>query len=184
MKEAEIEYCIYEHPKKKYFGVLVTEPCTHFAKYDLKRRPFLGPTSTSHDLAFLMANFAELKAGDFVLDPFVGTGSILVACSHFNTFAFGSDIDVRVIQGYKVGKKAKKHLPGMENITRYDIFTNFNWYNLPLPMISAMDWSRPSYEHEEIFDAIVCDPPYGVRARSQKTKTAKEKTVKYMPEDE
>jgi len=43
-----------------------------------------------------------------VLDPFLGTGSLLVACSHFEIYAFGGDIDIRVLQGYKVGKKAKK----------------------------------------------------------------------------
>ena len=29
-----------------------------FAKYDLEKRPYLGPTSTDHELAFLMANQA------------------------------------------------------------------------------------------------------------------------------
>ena len=29
---------------------------TYYAKYDLKKRPYLGPTSTDHELAFLMAN--------------------------------------------------------------------------------------------------------------------------------
>lgn len=116
-----------------------------------------------------------------MLDPFVGTGSLLVACSHFNTFAFGSDIDIWVLQGYKVGKKAKKDLPGMEKITWYDIFTNFKWYGLPLPNILAMDWSYPIYQHREIFDAIVCDPPYGIWAGSKKTKATDEKSNKYLP---
>ena len=29
---------------------------TFFAKFDLNKRPYLGPTSTDHELAFLMAN--------------------------------------------------------------------------------------------------------------------------------
>ena len=82
-----------------------------------------------------------MKEGDIVLDPFVGTGSILVACAHFNTMAFGSDIDVRVLQGIKVGKKARKELPGMEKIEKYNVFTNFDWYELPRPNILAMDFS-------------------------------------------
>lgn len=31
-----------------------------FAKYDLNKRPYLGPTSTDHELAFLMANQAQV----------------------------------------------------------------------------------------------------------------------------
>jgi tRNA G10 N-methylase Trm11 len=29
---------------------------TFFGKYNLKKRPYLGPTSTDHELALLMAN--------------------------------------------------------------------------------------------------------------------------------
>jgi tRNA (guanine10-N2)-methyltransferase len=47
-------------------------------KYDLKKRFYLGPTSLDHALAFIMANAARVKRGGFVLDPFVGTASILV----------------------------------------------------------------------------------------------------------
>jgi tRNA (guanine10-N2)-methyltransferase len=46
----------------------------------LKKRPYLGPTSTDHEIAFLMANQANIKDGDLVYDPFVGTGSIAIAC--------------------------------------------------------------------------------------------------------
>lgn len=52
---------------------------TYYAKYDLKKRPYLGPTSTDHELAFLMANQGQIKQGDFVYDPFAGTGSIATA---------------------------------------------------------------------------------------------------------
>ena len=51
--------------------------------YDLTKRPYLGPTSLKHFLAFLMVNQAKVKAGDFVYDPFAGSCSIPIACSHF-----------------------------------------------------------------------------------------------------
>ena len=34
-------------------------------------------------LAIIMANQAQVKLGDMVLDPFVGSGSLLVAAAHF-----------------------------------------------------------------------------------------------------
>jgi tRNA G10 N-methylase Trm11 len=43
-----------------YFGLQLVnnrvEEDTYHFKYDLKKRPYLGPTSTDHQLAFLMAN--------------------------------------------------------------------------------------------------------------------------------
>ena len=52
---------------------------TFYSKYNLKKRPYLGPTSMDHELAFMMANQGLVQPGDWVYDPFVGTGSIAVA---------------------------------------------------------------------------------------------------------
>lgn len=51
--------------------------------YQLKSRKYLGPTAMDAEIAFLMANQAQVKPGKLVYDPFVGTGSILVAAAHF-----------------------------------------------------------------------------------------------------
>lgn len=48
-------------------------------KYDLKKRLYIGPTSLDHSLAILMANASMIKKGSIVLDPFVGTASLLVS---------------------------------------------------------------------------------------------------------
>ena len=88
---------------------------TYYTKYNLKLRPYLGPTSTDHELAFLMANQAQVAPGDLVYDPFVGTGSIAVALQHFQAMVMGSDLDIRVLKGYAVGGKTKnKGIPGLD----------------------------------------------------------------------
>lgn len=51
--------------------------------YQLKSRTYLGPTAMDAEVAFLMANQALATSGKLVFDPFVGTGSILVAAAHF-----------------------------------------------------------------------------------------------------
>lgn len=51
--------------------------------YQLKSRNYLGPTAMDAEMAFLMANQALASSGKLVYDPFVGTGSILVAAAHF-----------------------------------------------------------------------------------------------------
>jgi tRNA G10 N-methylase Trm11 len=48
-------------------------------KYDLKKRLYIGPTSLDHTLAIIMANSCLVKKGSLVLDPFVGTASVLVS---------------------------------------------------------------------------------------------------------
>jgi tRNA (guanine10-N2)-methyltransferase len=42
-----------------------------------------------------------------VLDPFVGSGSILIAASHHNALCFGGDIDSRILHGKGVGRANK-----------------------------------------------------------------------------
>jgi tRNA (guanine10-N2)-methyltransferase len=51
------------------------------------------------ELSLIMANMALVKPGSFVLDPFVGTGSFLISCSHFGAFTIGADIDGRQLRG-------------------------------------------------------------------------------------
>lgn len=65
-------------------------------RYALPQRLYLGPTSMDHEMAFLMCTMAHVHRGAFVLDPFVGTGSILIAAAHFGAVTMGADIDIRV----------------------------------------------------------------------------------------
>jgi tRNA (guanine10-N2)-methyltransferase len=113
-----------------------------------------------------------------VYDPFVGTGSIAIALQFFNAFVIGSDLDMRVLKGYGVGAKTRNEgIEGLDKIDKFNIFTNFKHYRMPIPDFLAMDISAPQFDMRldaqnltvrPIFDSIVCDPPYGVRARSQK----------------
>lgn len=144
------------------------------SKYRLSKREYLGPTSTDNDLAFLMVNEARVTEKSMVLDPFVGTGSILVAAQHFGALCFGSDIDMRVLKGLKVGKSRI----GREA----DIFTNFTNYGLQLPDILSCDNSKPAWGLPSIFDAIICDPPYGVRARSRTAGNKTMPTQSFIPD--
>jgi tRNA (guanine10-N2)-methyltransferase len=52
-----------------------------------------------------MANQCQIKAGDFVFDPFVGSGSLAVAAAHFGAHIFGADLDARVLMGTAIGHR-------------------------------------------------------------------------------
>lgn len=50
-------------------------------------------------LSLLMANMARLRPGDLVLDPFVGSGSLLVAAASCGAMVIGADIDYLMLHG-------------------------------------------------------------------------------------
>lgn len=50
-------------------------------------------------LSLIMANQAQIRNGDLVFDPFVGTGSLLIAASQFGGYTFGTDIDFLMLHG-------------------------------------------------------------------------------------
>lgn len=47
---------------------------------------------------------------------------------------------------------------------RIDIYANFKQYKFELPEIIRMDVGVSHFRGKELFDAIICDPPYGLRA--------------------
>ena len=94
--------------------------------HDLKKRKYLGPTSMDAELSLVMANMGLVRPGAIVLDPYVGTGSLLVACAQFGAVCMGTDIDHRVLRGKGAGKTMRD---------------NFEQYGLPLPEIVRMDLS-------------------------------------------
>lgn len=126
--------------------------------YELKSRRYLGPTAMDAEVAFLMANQAQVMPGKLVYDPFVGTGSILVAAAHFGAMTMGADIDIRAVRDGR-GPDC-------------NVWSNFKQYGLPLPVaLLRADNNLPPWRPglKEIFDAIICDPPYGVRAGGRKS---------------
>ena len=139
-------------------------------KYDLIHRKYIGPTSTDHLLSFLMTNFAQVKEGQMVIDPFVGTGSLLIPPSVYKAICFGCDLDVRVLRGYSVGYTRKSEEDKTPEKMKGDIFSNFDDYNLERPQIIRQDINKSGFRKKNfLFDAIICDPPYGWRAGVRKT---------------
>ena len=119
-------------------------------KYTLKQRQYIGNTSTDASLAFLYANQAQAKSGDLIWDPCCGTGSILVACAALGAHVVGSDLSYFAIRG-KTPEEKFRH--------------NFHQYGIPHQLVDIwnMDLSQSSIRDGVIFDAIVTDPPYGIR---------------------
>jgi len=157
MKGADQEFYIHENyefngkvPSMIYLGRLIGRGGRNtINKYDLKKRSYINTTSMDSELALITANLALVSPGKLCYDPFVGTASFSIACAHFGAMTFGSDLDSRTIRG----------------ANRRNILTNFEQYGLRSHWLDGFiaDITNSPLRTSRCLDAIVCDPPYGVR---------------------
>ena len=143
-------------PKMLYFGRRVGSSMRGLIDvHNLKKRPYISTTSMDAELALVTANMALASPGRMVYDPFVGTGSFLVAAAACGAHVIGSDIDGRSFKGKK-GKGLEKGIG--QNMRNYSLEAQLldcfigDLTNTPLRSTNG-GW----------LDAIVCDPPYGIR---------------------
>ncbi|GFH59067.1 hypothetical protein CTEN210_15543 [Chaetoceros tenuissimus] len=139
-------------------------------QFSLKKRNYLGPTSMDSELSLIMTNFALVQNGSFCFEPFVGTGSILLTCGLRGGYCVGTDIDIRVLRGRSEDE---------------NVYENFKQYNLPRPDLVRSDnaiYHRHYVTPTPLYDAIVTDPPYGIRAGARKTGT-KNREIRAVAED-
>lgn len=127
-----------------YFGRLVFErDKKEFEERKVRYRPFFHPTSLHPKLARAMVNLARVKKGGLVLDPFCGTGGLLIEACLVGARAIGSDINELMVDGA---------IKNLEN------------YGSAIGNYEVHKWdARKLSEHlsGNSVDAVVTDPPYG-----------------------
>jgi Predicted DNA modification methylase len=139
-------------------------------QFSLKKRSYLGPTSMDAELSLIMTNLGLVRNGSFCFDPFVGTGSILLTCGLRGGYCVGTDIDIRVLRGRS---------------DEENVLSNFKQFRLNRPDLIRSDnalYHRHYRMNKPIYDVIVTDPPYGIRAGARKSGTKEEK-IRAIPED-
>ncbi len=109
-------------------------------------RPFFHPSVLYPKLARLLVNLTHIKENELLLDPFCGTGSILIEAGLIGVNSLGIDISRRMCSG---ALKNLKHF----NILSSDI-VNCDAFYLPIKQV----------------DGVATDIPYG---RSASTYTRK-----------
>ncbi|CAK1543802.1 unnamed protein product [Leptosia nina] len=156
-----------EEPCDLFFGKWIADGQRDLIQvHSLKKRQFIGNTSMDAQLSVIMANQAQIASGDIVLDPFVGSGSLLVAAAHFGGYIWGSDIDYMMLHARtrptRVGQKVRKKEESIRgNLKQYGIESKY------LDVLVS-DFSLPMWKESLKFDAIITDPPYGVREPTEK----------------
>ncbi|CAL1279323.1 unnamed protein product [Larinioides sclopetarius] len=162
-----------ESPYDVFFGRWIADGQRSVSqKINLKTRKFIGNTTMDPLLSLVMANMACIKHADIVLDPFVGTGGLLVAAAHFGGYVFGTDIDYLMLHG----KDKPSRLNQKRRAPDESIRTNMKQYGYESQYLDVIvaDAALPLWRCEAFFDAIITDPPYGIRESTERIGTEKE----------
>lgn len=119
-------------------------PKKHFFELKPHKRPFFYPGSMSPKLARCMVNLTHIKKGERLLDPFCGTGGILIEAGIIGTRVVGTDIDPKMVKGT------------IENLKYCDI----NDYE-----VFQADVRKLKLPYK--VDGVATDPPYGISASTR-----------------
>lgn len=118
---------------------------SQFEKRKNRYLPFVSPISIHPRLARALINLTAKSVSSKILDPFCGTGAILIEAAMMGMGVYGSDISDRMTEGSKA-----------------------NLENLKLSAhIEKMDVGKIGHFQKK-FDCIVTDPPYGRSASTAK----------------
>jgi len=118
---------------------------TQYEKRKNRLLPFSSPISIHPRLARTLINLTASSDDCKILDPFCGTGTLLIEAAMMGMDVFGSDISEKMVAGSgsnlaKLGLKAKIKQLDVGDISKFGIK----------------------------FDAIVTDPPYGRSSSTNK----------------
>lgn len=111
----------------------------HFEEIKPHKRPFFYPGSMSPKLARCMVNLSRVKENQLLLDPFCGTGGILIEGGLIGCKVAGSDINWKMKNGTAINLE-------------YCGIENYRTFNVDV---------RELKMYEEA-SAVVTDPPYGI----------------------
>ncbi|XP_037087247.1 tRNA (guanine(10)-N2)-methyltransferase homolog [Pollicipes pollicipes] len=157
-------------PLRLFFGRWLCDGArAAITAHSLKQRAYIGNTSMDPELALVMANMARVRSGDTVFDPFVGTGSLLVAAAHFGGHVLGTDIDYRTVHARTRPSRVQER--GRPRGRQESIAANLRQYGLQSRLLDVLvaDAALPAlWRRGLVFDAIVTDPPYGIREVTQR----------------
>lgn len=163
---------IPERPYEHFFGRWIADGQRELIqRLSLKSRKFIGNTSMDPQLSLIMANQAQVRKGDLVYDPFVGTGSLLIAASHFGGYTFGTDIDYLMLHGRTRPTRISQKTREKDE----SIAANMHQYGMSSYYIDVVvaDFSYPLWRPNLRIDAIITDPPYGIREATERIGTMK-----------
>ncbi len=145
-------------PDKSFYGILTSNKFIFglklaeiipkpFVERRARKKPFFHPSAMNAKLARCMVNLAHAHEGDYVLDPFCGTGSTAIEATLIGCKAIGMDVQRRMADGAK---------------------RNLKHFGLTAEAIIIADARKLPFAK---VDCVVTDPPYGRSATTMKSNT-------------
>ncbi|MFX1474840.1 MAG: RsmD family RNA methyltransferase [Promethearchaeota archaeon] len=136
--------------KRFYFGVYIaSRNRREFSYRRSPRRPFFNPDTIHPKIARAMVNLSHSASGDLFLDPFCGTGGLLLEAASIGSIPIGVDNDHRILWGCR---------------------SNLNHFKTLFFGIHADTRTLPF--RSQSVDAIATDPPYGRSSSTRKSDIA------------
>jgi len=130
-----------------YVGhLLETIDRSSFQKRKAHHRPFFSPISMHPLLARLLVNISQVSTNGYLIDPFCGTGGILIEAALMGINIFGADIEKKMITGTK---------------------KNLSSFGLKAHQLINTDIGNLSEHIDRKMDAVVTDLPYGKATTTQ-----------------
>ena len=142
---------------------------------DLRKRAFLSTSTLPAGRALVLCNLALARARGphpTVLDPYCGSGGVLLAAAALGARTVGSDLDWRMVSDnrwpIRIPVSPDRPRRGVERVRMRD---NFVEAGLPEPRaLLTLDVGVADAAARLLaanggapYDALVCDPPYGRR---------------------
>lgn len=117
-----------------------------FEKRKNQNRPFSSPVSLDPVLARVLVNLTGVKPGEELLDPFCGTGGILIEAGLCGIDVYGTDMQKEMVKGTR------------ENLEEYGVIRHSIRQ-------AEVDELEQIFDHK--FDAVVADLPYGKASKTE-----------------
>lgn len=121
-------------------------PGTRHPSRHPKDRPFFHPGVMLPRTARAIVNLTRIRPKEKFLDPFCGTGGLLIEAGLVGAEVYGCDIDAAKVQGCE---------------------ENLEYYGIGDYKLSVADARELWKEYENFFDALATDPPYGISASTK-----------------
>jgi len=140
LEKPDIEIRALITDKRVYISQKISQiDRTQFEKRKVQYRPFFSPITLHPRLARALVNLSNIQKNKVLLDPFCGTGGILLEAGLIGVKIIGSDIEEKMIEGCK------------KTLSHY----NIDKYKLIPSDIGEI------HKHIDKVDAVVTDLPYG-----------------------
>ena len=145
LKNPDVKILFYTG-SKIIISIFKTKTQTAYKKcleHHVKYRPYFSPISIHPRIARSMVNLSKCLPKSRIVDPFCGTGGILIEAADMKMEAIGIDISDRMVEN-SIGNL--KHFGFKGKIKEGDV----------------------GILKEEKYEGIVTDPPYGISSSSNK----------------